>query len=213
MLKKVIAIAVSMSIATLAFVSMTMSVYADDSVATTANFEAAEKSTVAETINFVEATTITTEATGVAEVESTVRSDQEKSTVAVRDGVYFEDDVTLIDAEDNILQVPMGEHIYIVARDEANLRFRVFLPKANKVLYLRDADASGAQVFTHDALGIGDLDSDGRINSYDMVLMKRGFLQGWSDAWAYYMADMNADGKVTIADLIWMQKWLLGEIK
>ena len=191
-----------MAIALLASASMTMSVFADDSVATTANFEAEEKST-AETINFVDATTITTEAT--------VRSDQEKSTVAVRDGVYFEDGVTLIDAEDNTLQVPMGEHIYIVARDEANLRFRVFLPKANRVLYLKDADIEEAQVFTHEAMVVGDLDADGRIDSYDMVLMKRGFLYGWSDTWAYYMADMNADGIVSIGDLVIMQRWLLGD--
>lgn len=210
MLKKVIATASSMAIALLASASMTMSVFADDSVATTANFEAEEKST-AETINFVDATTITTEATGVAKVESTVRSDQEKSIVAVRDGVYFEDGVTLIDAEDNTLQVPMGEHIYIVARDEANLRFRVFLPKANRVLYLKDADIEEAQVFTHEAMVVGDLDADGRIDSYDMVLMKRGFLYGWSDTWAYYMADMNADGIVSIGDLVIMQRWLLGD--
>ena len=211
MLKKVIAAATSVAMAALACASMTLSAFADSSVVTTANFEAEVEKTAAEVETSTEATTITTEATDAAEVESTIESDREVTTVGVRDGVYFDEGATLIDAEGNILKTCMGEHIYIVDRDEANLRFRVYLPKANRVLYLLDADIEGAVVFTHDALVIGDLDFDGRIDSYDMVLMKRGLLYGWSDTWAYYMADMNADGTVSMGDLVKMQRWLLGE--
>lgn len=200
MLKKVIAIASSMSIAALAFASMTMSVFADDSVVTSANIEAE-----------VETITNTMEATEAAEVETTIQEDLDETAVKVRDVVYFDDGVELTDANGNILRAGMGEHIYIVKSDDDAQMFRVYLPKANRVLYLSYADSKNANIVYHDGAVIGDLNCDGRVDAFDLVLMKRGILDGWDDTYAYYMADWNGDGDVKMGDLVLMQKFLLGE--
>ena len=57
---------------------------------------------------------------------------------------------------------------------------------------------------------IGDIDFNGRINAKDFTLMKRGMIFGWNDSMSYLMSDMNADGFVSTADLVSIQKWLLG---
>lgn len=212
MLKKVIAAATSVAIAALAYAGMTLSAFADSSVATTANFEAVvETTTAAEAEKSAEATTITTEATEAADVETTIREDLDKAIVKVRDVVCFDDGALLTDTEGNALRTGCGEHIYIVNSNDANQMFRVYLPKANRVLYLSYVDSVNANIVSNDGAVIGDLDCNGRIDSFDLVLMKRGLLYGWSDAFAYFMADMDGDGDVKMADLVQMQRWLLGE--
>lgn len=201
MLKKVIVIASSMGIAALAVASMTMSVFADNSVVTSANFEAE-----------VETITNTTEVTEATDVETTIREDLNETVVKVRDVVYFDDGVELTDANGNILRAGEGEHIYIVKSDNDIQMFRVYLPKANGVLYLSYTDSKNANIVHHDGSVIGDLNRDGRVDTFDFVLMKRGVLYGWDDTFAYYMADMNGDGEVSMGDLVMMQRWLLGEI-
>ena len=200
MLKKVIAIVSSMGIAALAFASMTTSVFADDSVVTSANIEAE-----------VETITNTTEATETAEVETTIQEDFDETVVKVRDVVYFDDGVELTDANGNTLRAGIGEHVYIVKADDDAQMFRAYLPKANRVLYVNYADTENANIVYHDGLVIGDLNYDGRVDAFDFVLMKRGVLNGWDDTLAYYMSDMNGDSKVNMGDLVLMQKFLLGE--
>lgn len=213
MLKKVFAAAASVAIAVLACASMTWSVFADTSVDTTANYEVeVETTTDALVETYTEATTITTEATDAANVETTIREDLNKTTVIVRDIVYFEEGVDLTTADGEMMRTGMGEHIYIVNNDEANERFRVYLPKANRVLFLSYELSNDAVCYSNDGLVIGDLNYDGRVDVYDFVCMKQGVINGWSDPTAFYMADMNADGNVSVGDLVYMQRWLLGEL-
>lgn len=174
-----------MSIAALAVASMTTSVLADNSVVTSANFK--------------------------AEVETIIRKDLNETVVKVRDVVCFDDGVELTDANGNILSAGVGEHIYIVKSDDDIQMFRVYLPKANRVLYLSYTDSKNANIVDHDGAVIGDLNRDGRVDAFDFVLMKRGVLNGWDDPFAYYMADMNGDSEVSMGDLVMMQRWLLGE--
>lgn len=213
MLKKVIATVTSLAMAALACASMTLSAFADNSVDTTANIEAeVETTTTAEVETSTEATTITTEATDAADVESTIREELNETPVKVRDIVYFEDGALLIDADGNTLRTGMGERFYIVDQNDVAQQYRVYLPKANRVLYLSYEDSVNAIIESHEGLVMGDVDCDGRIDSFDLVRMKKGLVYGWDDFYAYFMSDMNADGDVTMADLVLMERWLLGNI-
>ena len=60
---------------------------------------------------------------------------------------------------------------------------------------------------------LGDINSDGSINVFDFTAAKRGLISGgFSDTTAAKAADVNQDGKYSIADVILIQKFLLGEI-
>ncbi len=209
MLKKVIATVISVTFAVLTIGSMTLSAFADDSVVTTtANIEVVEEAADAE--EFAEASTTTTEATDAAFVETTDRN-LGKSNVSVRDIIYFDDGVVLTTAEGNTMRTGCGEHVYIVNDDSENARFRAYVPKSNRVLYLSYEDSYNAVVDSYDGFVIGDLDDDGSIDARDLGLMKYGLLYGWSDAISYYMSDFDGDGMVKMNDLVSMELWLLGE--
>ncbi|MGN0592276.1 MAG: glycoside hydrolase family 9 protein [Ruminococcus sp.] len=61
---------------------------------------------------------------------------------------------------------------------------------------------------------LGDINSDGHINCFDMVFAKRGLKEGgFSDAAAAKAADVNQDGTYTIADAVLLQKYLVCQIK
>lgn len=57
----------------------------------------------------------------------------------------------------------------------------------------------------------GDVDLDGRVDIYDLVAMRAGVINGFGSDRARYAADVNADGEVGAADLISLQKFLLGQ--
>ena len=55
----------------------------------------------------------------------------------------------------------------------------------------------------------GDINNDGVINIYDLLLAKRALLKGENLA----AADIDENGKLEVADLIQIQKYLMGQIK
>lgn len=57
----------------------------------------------------------------------------------------------------------------------------------------------------------GDLNGDGLINGFDMVMLRKYFIS-WNQA-LDEIADLNYDGEVNIADAVLLQKFLLGKIK
>lgn len=57
----------------------------------------------------------------------------------------------------------------------------------------------------------GDLNNDGEINGFDMVVLRKYFIS-WNQA-LDEIADLNYDGEVNIADAVLLQKFLLGKIK
>lgn len=139
--------------------------------------------------------------------------------VHVMDVIYFQDGVRLTDSKNNWKVAKSGEKIYLVGIDDWNQRFRVFVPRLNDgenttVYYLNYADVDDALLDdSHVGIVVGDLDFDGCVDIFDMALMRRGYVYGWDNNLTYLMADMNADGEVSIVDLIWLQRWLLGIIK
>jgi hypothetical protein len=125
----------------------------------------------------------------------------------------------LYDTDGNVVQADPGVSIYIVGVDDENQRFRALASEGSYVgtIHLNYEDAKNAELYTfflsHEGFVVGDLDFDQRVDVFDLCLMKRYFIYGWDDSLKETLADMNDDAEVTIADLVWLQKWLLGEIK
>lgn len=156
----------------------------------------------------------TTEASSPAEVGAAIRK---KLNVKVCDVIYKDDKAYLYDVEGNIRRAGSGWNMWIIGVDDENQRFRVDVPKmreeGNSVFYLLYADAEDAIGVSHKGYVVGDLDYDQRVDVFDLCLMKRYFIYGWDSPLKKVLADMNDDNQVTVADLVWLQKWLLGEIK
>lgn len=156
----------------------------------------------------------TTEASSPAEVGAAIRK---KLKVKVCDIIYMDDKAYLYDVEGNIRRAGSGWNMRIIGVDDENQRFRVDVPKmreeGNSVFYLLYSDTEDAIVVSHDGFVVGDLDYDKRVDVFDLCLMKRYFIYGWDSPVKKVLADMNDDNQVTVADLVWLQKWLLGEIK
>lgn len=55
----------------------------------------------------------------------------------------------------------------------------------------------------------GDLDHDGRVDAFDMVLMRQELVNDCLDRSTKRRADLDADGKVTVADAVQLQSFLL----
>lgn len=59
---------------------------------------------------------------------------------------------------------------------------------------------------------LGDLDYDGRVTVFDMVLFRQNFIDGYYDTIDYARYDVNQDGRIGVADLVMLQRYLLGQI-
>ena len=159
-----------------------------------------------------ETTTTATETTTLEDVGAAIRIGLD---VKVRDCVAFYNVTKVYDAEGNVFYVDVGRQISIVGIDDANQRFRVLapdaIPQSDNVKYLLYADSGkGLDILSHEGPVVGDLDFDGCINAKDLTWMKRYMLYGWTRDIQKKLADMNADGEISISDLISLQKWLLG---
>ena len=57
---------------------------------------------------------------------------------------------------------------------------------------------------------MGDMDNDGHVDGFDMVLLRKALIHGLADEESQLVADMNGDGAINISDAVSMQKYLLG---
>ena len=57
---------------------------------------------------------------------------------------------------------------------------------------------------------LGDMDNDGHVDGFDMVLLRKALIHGLADEESQLVADMNGDGAINISDAVSMQKYLLG---
>ena len=55
----------------------------------------------------------------------------------------------------------------------------------------------------------GDLNGDGKVNVYDMILMRQQVAEGGLDRNSQRRADVDADGKIGVADAVQLQSYLL----
>lgn len=186
---------------------------ASASMITSAEESNVEKTVGIETQAIVSEET-TTEAMSKAEVGAAIRK---KLDVKVCDIIYINDNAYLYDSEGNELRAGSGWNMWIIGVDDENQRFRVDVPKMREegksVFYLLYADTKDADIVSHDGCVVGDLDFDHRVDVFDLCLMKRYFIYGWINPADKVLADMNCDNQVTVADMVWLQKWLLGVIK
>ncbi len=217
MLKKIIAL--TSCLALLASTGMIASAQEYSNAETSVISEAEQvfdsKETTVDLTETTEETTTTTVEPTPKDVGAAIRLGLD---VKVQDCVAFYNVTKVYDAEGNVYYVDVGRQISIVGIDDVNQRFRVLapdaIPQSDSVKYLLYADTSkGLDILSHEGPVVGDLDFDGRVDVFDMCLMRRGYIYGWNRNIQEKMADMNADGEVSIADLIWLQKWLLGVIK
>ena len=141
---------------------------------------------------------------------------RESIKLKVGDIVCFGDTMYLYDTDGNIVQADPGENVYIIGIDDENQRFRALLSENSYVgipyLYYEDAKDTDTYTYilSHQGMAIGDLNDDETVDVFDLGLMKYGLIYGWNDAIDEYLADMNDDSQVTVADIVWLQKWLLG---
>ena len=113
--------------------------------------------------------------------------------------------------------------IYIIDRyDEHNWRVHVpMLNEPERVLLLDDSYNIG--VLSHDEYVLGDLCHDGIIDTFDLCLLRDVVLEDFSDlydysdidrlierSWRRQLADVNSDSEVSVADLVCMSEFLLG---
>ncbi len=139
--------------------------------------------------------------------------------VKVGDVIYYDEKAYLYDAEGNERRAGSGWNMWIIGIDDENQRFRVDVPKmreeGNSVYYLLYADCTEDPYYypigvSHNGYVLGDLDYNRRVNVFDLCLMKHYFICGWDSPVLKVLADMNGDNDVTVADIVWLQKWLLG---
>lgn len=144
---------------------------------------------------------------------------RESLKVKVGDVIYSNEKLYLYDTEGNERRAGSGWHMRIIGIDDENQRFRVDVPKmreeGNSVYYLLYADLTEdfwyyPIIASHQGYVLGDLDYNRRVNVFDLCLMKCGYTNGWDSPVLKVLADMNGDNQVTVADLVWLQKWLLG---
>ncbi|MDE6774789.1 MAG: carbohydrate binding domain-containing protein, partial [Ruminococcus sp.] len=57
----------------------------------------------------------------------------------------------------------------------------------------------------------GDVNHDGRVDTFDLVAMRKGILTSFADSTAKAAADVNNDGENNIADLLLLSEYLLGQ--
>lgn len=60
---------------------------------------------------------------------------------------------------------------------------------------------------------LGDVNLDGVIDVFDLVIARRGLLYGFSNSTFELAFDVNQDGKQTVADLVLLCQFLHGKIK
>ncbi|MBO4876671.1 MAG: carbohydrate binding domain-containing protein [Ruminococcus sp.] len=73
--------------------------------------------------------------------------------------------------------------------------------------------AAGTQIEGQKPVKIipGDIDFDEAVTAFDLVLARKGVIDGLTDA-ALKAGDVNADGEMTVADLVQISEFLLGKI-
>ena len=166
------------------------------------------------TVPFIPCASPVTSYAETTDLEEAGAAIRKKLEVKVCDVIYLNDKAYLYDAEGNERRAGSGWRMWIIGADDENQRFRVDVPKmreeGNSVFYLLYADTEDAIGVSHNGYVVGDLNYDKRVDVFDLCLMKQYFIDGWEKPELKVLADMNSDNQVTMSDLVWLQKWLLG---
>ena len=74
-------------------------------------------------------------------------------------------------------------------------------------------EIAGAGVGNARPVTCGDINNDGEMDVFDLALAKRGIVSGFADIFTEMSADVDKSRKVTVSDIILLQKYILGEIR
>ncbi len=110
----------------------------------------------------------------------------------------------------------------------ANTNYKIPEDASNMQLYIETADST-SNFYIDEAIGAvagtviegpeeitlipGDVNFDGRIDTFDMVMMRNGAINGFDKNIALRAADVDLDGEFTVADMVLERSYLAGKIK
>lgn len=182
--------------------------YASNSTITEASAE------VETAVASAEATIMPAAGATAAEEGAEIRKNLNLTTGTV---ISYNEGVELFYANGNRIFSGRGERIWIIGVDDANQRFRVYIPlycseKMGTVLFMAYSSCTdeAKNVEGMPCFVMGDLYRDEQVDIYDLAMMKRGLLNGgFRREMDNLLADVNNDGKFTVLDIVCMQKWLL----
>lgn len=114
---------------------------------------------------------------------------------------------------------------YTIPSGAEGAKFYVEVPDSLTDFYIDDVkitgSASASPVVTKPAETVetkpngkikGDLDGDGMITAFDLILMRKNIIAGFKDTKMKKSADIDKSGTPEIADLVQLQSFLLGKI-
>ncbi len=79
------------------------------------------------------------------------------------------------------------------------------------VSYVNDDTVPTESTVAGEIFDAGDLNADGRVNVFDMILFRKLKLGGNMSQKQQYAADVNADNSVSLSDMVVLQKHILGK--
>lgn len=107
------------------------------------------------------------------------------------------------------------DKIQVISATGKGHTYYVYVPGENGGIYLsRIPTGEGIMIHPGESLIIrGDLDFDYRVDVFDLVLAKKLLVKGEQeqDKAKLIAADFNSDGNFSVADVVLLQKWLLGQ--
>ena len=110
----------------------------------------------------------------------------------------------------------------------ANKNYKIPADASDMQIYIETADSTG-NFYIDEVIGavagtsiigagesknitLGDINSDGVIDSFDIVLARKGLVNGFSDSAEKLSADVDQSGEYNISDAVLIQKFVLGQI-
>lgn len=111
--------------------------------------------------------------------------------------------------------VQLANTNYTIPSDASNISVYIETESSTNSFYLDDVTGASAGTVIKGAGGsgeliLGDANGDGQINAPDLALAKQGVLAGEFKSYrAEFASDVNQSGTVTIADVVWIQKYII----
>lgn len=107
---------------------------------------------------------------------------------------------------------------YAIPSDASNMQLYVETADTTNNFYIDEAIGAVAGTViagageSHDVI-LGDINGDERIDCFDMILAKKGLINGFTKTRQQLAADVDQSGKYEINDAVLIQEFILGKIK
>lgn len=107
---------------------------------------------------------------------------------------------------------------YTIPADASDMQLYVETDKTTNNFYIDEAiGAIGGTIIAgageSNEIILGDINGDGRIDCFDMILAKRGILSGFTDTRQRLAADVDQNDKYEVNDVMLIKQYILGKIK